>query len=84
LNDVAPLAEMINDVPDTYQHPVDPDDSHYVNLALAAGATLITSRDRHLLALMDQSQSLGRAFRQQFPQLDIIRPEELLSRLRPA
>jgi putative PIN family toxin of toxin-antitoxin system len=81
LNDVAPLAEIISDVPEIYQHPIDPDDSHYVNLALAAGATLITSRDRHLLALMDQSQPLGRAFRQQFPQINIIRPEELLSRL---
>ena len=83
LNDVAPLAEIVSDVPGVYEHPIDPDDSHYVNLAIAAGATLITSRDHHLLALMDQSQPLGRAFRQQFPQIDIIRPEELISRLRP-
>ena len=84
LNDVAPLGEMINDVLEIYQHPIDPDDSHYVNLALAASATLITSRDRHLLDLMDASQPLGCAFRQQFPQLEIVRPEELVRRVRSA
>jgi putative PIN family toxin of toxin-antitoxin system len=51
--EVVALAELIEDVPEVYQHPVDADDSHYVNLALAAEATLITSRDHHLLALMD-------------------------------
>jgi putative PIN family toxin of toxin-antitoxin system len=81
LNDVAPLAEMISDVPDVFQHPIDPDDSHYVNLALAASATLITSRDHHLLNLMDESQPLGSDFRKQFPQLEIVRPEELLRRV---
>jgi len=84
IQDAVTLGEMVGDVPEVYQHPVDADDSHYVNLALAAAATLITSRDHHLLDLMDQSQPLGRAFRQQFPQLDILRPEELLRRLRPA
>jgi putative PIN family toxin of toxin-antitoxin system len=84
LRDVAPVAEMIDDVPDIYRHPVDVDDSHYVNLALAANAHLITSRDRHLLGLMDTSRPHGREFRQQFPQLEIVRPEELLRRLRTA
>jgi putative PIN family toxin of toxin-antitoxin system len=82
LNVVVPLAETIGDVPARYQHPIDADDSHYVNLALAASATLITSRDHHLLDLMDQSQPLGRDFRQRFPQLEIVRPEELLDRVR--
>jgi hypothetical protein len=50
LRDVAPLAETIDHVRDVYQHPLDVDNSHYVNLALAANAQLITSRDRHLLA----------------------------------
>jgi putative PIN family toxin of toxin-antitoxin system len=81
LNDVAPIAVMIRDVPERYQHPVDADDSHYVNLALAASAALITSRDHHLLDLMDTSKPFGRDFRHQFPQLEIVRPEELLRRV---
>jgi putative PIN family toxin of toxin-antitoxin system len=84
LNDVTPLAEMISDVPEVFQHPIDPDDSHYVNLALAASAALISSRDHHLLNLMDESQPLGRDFRNRFPQLEIVRPEELLRRVQPA
>jgi putative PIN family toxin of toxin-antitoxin system len=82
LNEVAPLAEMIDDVPELYRHPVDADDSHYVNLALAASATLITSRDHHLLDLMDHSRPMGRDFRERFPQLEIVRPEVLVRRLR--
>jgi putative PIN family toxin of toxin-antitoxin system len=84
LNEVAPLAEMFNDVPEVYRHPVDADDSHYVNLALAASATLITTRDRHLLDLMDDTQPHGRAFHQQFPQLESVRPDELVRRVRSA
>jgi putative PIN family toxin of toxin-antitoxin system len=38
-------------VPDVYTHPYDPDDSHYVNLALATGSALVVSRDRHLRTL---------------------------------
>ena len=44
--DVAVFAETIAAVPQVYTNPFDADDSHYVNLAVAASATLITSRDR--------------------------------------
>jgi predicted nucleic acid-binding protein len=37
----------IENVPDVYRHPIDEDDSCYVNLAIAAGAKLIVSNDRH-------------------------------------
>ena len=46
-------SEAWSDVADVYQNPLDIDDSPYINLALAAGAKLITSRDRHMLGLMD-------------------------------
>src|SRR5438105_4358357 len=41
-------AEFVESVPEIYSHPVDPGDSHYVDLALATGSALIVTRDNHL------------------------------------
>lgn len=40
------FASLVTDVPEVYQHPHDPDDSAYVNLALKVDARLIVSRDQ--------------------------------------
>ncbi len=71
-------------ITDVYQNPFDPEDSPYINLALAAGAKLITSRDRHLLWLVDPSKPEGQEFQRRFPDLLILKPEQLLQRIREA
>lgn len=43
---VASFATIISDVPELYRHPIDPDDSHYVNQAAKVSARLVVSRDR--------------------------------------
>jgi predicted nucleic acid-binding protein len=58
-------------IPEIYRNPFDPDDSHYVNLAVASNARLITSHDGDLLNLMDESRPEGRDFRRRFPDLQI-------------
>src|SRR5437868_5509941 len=78
---VASFATIISDVPELYSHPFDPDDSHYVNLAAQTGSSLIVSRDRHLLNLMDNSRPEGQAFQSQFPSLHIIDPVKFLRAL---
>lgn len=80
--DVAPFSEHITHVIHVYDNPYDRDDSHYVNLAVASGANLITSRDGDLLRLMDEARPEAREFRHRFPQLRILRPEEVLRLLR--
>jgi putative PIN family toxin of toxin-antitoxin system len=55
-------ATLITDIQELYIHPRDPDDSHYINLALATNAELIVTRDRDLLSLMDDSAD-SQAFR---------------------
>ncbi len=64
-----------------FRHPHDPDDSEYVNLALKVDASLIVSRDRHLLMLADTSRVEGQDFHARFPNLRIVDPVELLREL---
>ena len=78
---IAPYAEHRASVPPLYENPFDPDDSHYVNLALAAAANIITSRDKDLLRLMDDSIPEGHDFHGRFPDLRILTPETLLELL---
>ncbi|MCL2646362.1 MAG: putative toxin-antitoxin system toxin component, PIN family [Phycisphaerales bacterium] len=60
----------------------DPDDAHYVNLALAADATLIVTRDADLLDLMNASQDEGKEFQTRFPTLKIVTPPAFLAVIR--
>jgi putative PIN family toxin of toxin-antitoxin system len=80
--DVAPYAERLTDVAELYENPFDLDDSHYVNLAVASGADLISSRDGDLLHLMDVTRPEAQEFQMRFPQLRILPPEQVLSLLR--
>jgi predicted nucleic acid-binding protein len=62
--------------------PADPKDAMYVDLAAACDAHVITTRDRHLLALRDASDSIGKLFQATFPSIDVLTPVELLQLLR--
>ena len=72
------FAEHLGMPPDNYQHPFDPDDSHYVNLAIASNANPIVSRDRHLLNLMDPARPEGRDFLALYPAIRIMDPVAFL------
>jgi putative PIN family toxin of toxin-antitoxin system len=82
VSDVAPFAEHFAGVLELYENPFDRDDSHYVNLAIASGANLISSRDGDLLRLMDESRTEGREFRNRFPAIQILSPEQVLDLIR--
>jgi putative PIN family toxin of toxin-antitoxin system len=72
LQDVRSFSTYVDRVADVYAHPIDPDDSHYVNLAIATNSELIVSRDRHLLNLMDESRPEGRDFHTRFPLIRVL------------
>ena len=82
IHDLQKYAHFVTNVPSVDIHPIDPDDSHYIDLAVATESELIASRDRHLLALMDETQKLGKEFKERFPTLAIITPEALIERTR--
>src|SRR5665213_840140 len=65
---------LLDGFPETFAYERDPDDAHYVNLALAANAKRIVSRDNDLLDLMDITRPQGVDFQKQYPALRILNP----------
>jgi putative PIN family toxin of toxin-antitoxin system len=78
LADLASHATTLAAVPKVFSLPRDPKDEPYIDLAAAAQAHYLVSRDNDLLDLMGDA-----AFRQQFPNLTVIDPVALLRELAP-
>lgn len=70
-------ATFLESVPAEFSYDRDPKDEMYVNLALAARATYLVSRDNDLLDLMKETDT-GRDFRERFPSLTILDPVAFL------
>src|SRR5215211_71868 len=51
--EIRKIGSIVDDAQPLYVHPIDSDDSEYINLALGTNSQLIISRDKHLLNLMD-------------------------------
>ena len=83
LSRLLPVCHLVDNPPSVYQHPIDPKDSHYVDLAVASNAKLIVSRDKHLLNLSKPSKPGALEFITQFPQLQVLDPAQLLTLPRP-
>lgn len=66
-------------VPHVFDLDRDPDDAHYVDLAVAAKAQLIVSRDRDLLSLSDLTRPEGQEFARRFPNLQVVTLPQLLA-----
>jgi len=63
-------------VPQLAQLPRDPKDEKYLNLAIAANAQYLVTRDNDLLDLMKDG-----GFRSSYPNLEILGPAEFLERM---
>jgi len=75
-------AQFIGFVPRRFEYARDPKDERYINLALAAGAKYIVSRDTDLLDLMDERKQGAKEFQAEFPTLTIIDPVAFLKIVR--
>jgi putative PIN family toxin of toxin-antitoxin system len=76
LQNVQAKAVSVAEVSKAVSHPRDPDDEPYLNLAVAAGAAFLVSRDKDLLDLMNDADFRGR-----FPDLTILDPVAFLREL---
>jgi len=76
LENVQAKAVLIAEVPKAFSYSRDPDDEPYLNLALAAGAKHLVSRDEDLLDLRNDPD-----FRSRFPDLTVLDPAAFLQGL---
>lgn len=78
-------ALVIDPVPEAFTLTLtrDPRDSKYLNLAIAAGAKLVVSRDDDLLDLMTGADPDAVAFRTGWPAIAILDPVSFLATLAP-
>lgn len=79
---IAVIAQFPDDIPQVYAGCRDPDDNHYIDLALATSSVFVVSRDKDLLVLRNPASLQGRELAERFPQLRIVEPVELLRVLR--
>lgn len=75
------LSVLVRLVPKEFSYPRDEDDEPYINLAVAADANFIISRDRDLLDLMTGCTDECKEFRQRFRSLKVVEPIEFLKLL---
>lgn len=68
------MAKWFDNVTEHYVVARDPDDSIYVNLAIAASAPYVVSDDLDLLDLMEPQSNAGIDFRSCFPGVQIVTP----------
>lgn len=79
-------ATMLRHVPRVFDYSRDHEDEPYLNLAIAAKAAFLVSRDRDLLdlILMTRHDSESKQFRQRFRFLKVIDPGDFLKEVEKA
>ena len=74
-------AVLVRQVPKVFSYPRDPKDEPYINLAVAAKAVYLVSRDNDLLDLMRWDTEDGREFQRRFRHLRIVDPVTFLQEI---
>ena len=69
---------MVRQVPMVFEYSRDTRDEPYINLAIAARAAFLVSRDKDLLDLMSAHDIESKQFRRRFRFLRVIKPESFL------
>jgi putative PIN family toxin of toxin-antitoxin system len=83
LEKILRVSVLLEEVPRTVTLERDPKDEKYLNVAVAAGARFLVSRDNDLLDLRLEANAAGRELRLRFPDLRILDPVEFLGELQP-
>lgn len=75
-------ALLIPNVPRVFEYVRDRKDEPYINLALAANADYLVSRDADILDLGNSANPEGRRFQERYPNLKIVDPVDFLRAVR--
>jgi putative PIN family toxin of toxin-antitoxin system len=71
-------ATLLRRVPHVLDYSRDPKDEPYIDLAAAAKADYLVSRDKDLLSLMTARTAIGKQFRQKTRPLKVVDPVDFL------
>ena len=82
LTRVTDVVDLISPVPATVTFDRDPKDEPYLNLALAARASFIVTRDRDMLDLALDESKEGALLRSTIPQFQVLDPASFLREMR--
>ena len=74
---------LVRHVPRVFEYPRAKQDEPYIDLAAAADADYLVSRDKDLLSLSTDHSSVGKQFRQRFSGLRVVNPVEFLAAVSP-
>jgi putative PIN family toxin of toxin-antitoxin system len=74
-------ATLIKQIPKVFEYSRDPKDEMYINLAVAAGADFIISRDKDMLDLMTGHTQECKEFRRRFRPLKVVDPITFLQEI---
>jgi len=74
-------AKLLKPVPHVFRYSRDTKDEPYLNLAIAAGASYLVSRDNDLLDLMTGTTPECKEFRQRFRRIQVIDPVTFLKEM---
>jgi putative PIN family toxin of toxin-antitoxin system len=72
-------ATLIRGVKHVFDYPRARQDERYIDLAAAADADFLVSRDKDVLSLASDHSVLGKQFRQRFPRVRIVNPVAFLA-----
>jgi putative PIN family toxin of toxin-antitoxin system len=70
---------LIRQVPHAFDYPRAKQDEPYIDLAAAADAHYLVSRDNDLLSLCTDHSPIGKQFRQRFPRVRVLNPVAFLA-----
>ncbi len=79
IQNIEQTAVLIDPLPSHFQYERDPKDEHVLNLAIEAKAEILVSHDNDLLDLMTRHDVSSQAFRQQFPDITVMKVGEFLT-----
>lgn len=80
LESIGAIATVLDNIPVRFTYARDPDDVQDVNLALAADARLIVSRDQYLLDLARGVAPEAHKLLSEYPGFEVLTPDELLAK----
>jgi putative PIN family toxin of toxin-antitoxin system len=78
IEEVLTVAQFVEDPPEVFRYARDPDDAHYVNVAVATGSFLIVSNDKDLLDLNAEDNPDGREIRTKYTTFAAMTPAQFL------